>query len=179
MVSLCYAAGELLEGCREGIWHATILICYCYPALTWYQEQLWEVMNACVCMHNVIVESECEHPCNDNHSYDYQGPLTTIDHDMPTDFAVLLAMHVETRDADTHTRLQMILSSIYGGSKGIQRLNPDVFFYLKCTHKFISNFVVELNSKFQTTINFLVFMCDSWFNLIQKSQKKGLGPPFG
>jgi hypothetical protein len=48
--------------------------------------------------------------------------------------------------------------------------------YLNNTHKFISIFVAELHFKFQTTINSLVFMCESWFNLFQKID---LGAPFG
>jgi hypothetical protein len=58
------------------------------------------------CMYNMIIESERKHPPNDNHLYDFQGPLATIDHNVPTDFADFLAMHIEIRDADAHTRLQ-------------------------------------------------------------------------
>jgi hypothetical protein len=45
-------------------------------------------------------------------------------------------------------------------------------FYLNCTHKFISICVVELYSKFQTTIILVVFMCEPWFKLFQQSPKK-------
>jgi hypothetical protein len=37
----------------------------CYPARTWSPERMWNVMTACVIMHNMIVENE-----RDNSIYD-------------------------------------------------------------------------------------------------------------
>jgi hypothetical protein len=50
-----------------------------YPALTWLKDQMWEVMNACVTMHNMIIESEREHVV-DPEPYHRQDPLAIVDH---------------------------------------------------------------------------------------------------
>jgi hypothetical protein len=49
--------------------------------------------------------------------YHRQGPLATVDHQVPATFAAFLAMHQEIRDANTHSQLQDDLVSICGCSK--------------------------------------------------------------
>jgi hypothetical protein len=67
---------------------------------------MWENMNACVIMHNMIIESEREHPVYDPELYHRQGPLATLDQHVPTAFAAFFAMRQEIRDANTHSQLQ-------------------------------------------------------------------------
>jgi hypothetical protein len=63
-------------------------------------------MNACVIIHNMIIESEREHPVYDPKPYHRQGSLANVDHQMPATFAAFFAMWQEIRDANTHSQLQ-------------------------------------------------------------------------
>jgi hypothetical protein len=66
-----------------------------FPALTWSKDQMCEIMNACVTMHNMIIGSEREHPIFDTKLCHRQGPLATVDHQVPAAFAAFLTMRQE------------------------------------------------------------------------------------
>jgi hypothetical protein len=57
-------------------------------------------------MHNMIIESEREHPVYDPELYHRQGPLANVDYQAPAPFATFLAMRQEIRDANTCSQLQ-------------------------------------------------------------------------
>jgi hypothetical protein len=42
-----------------------------------------EVMNACVIMHNMTIESECDAYVDDDQPFDYQVPLAEVEHVHP------------------------------------------------------------------------------------------------
>jgi hypothetical protein len=44
---------------------------------------MWEVMNAYMTMHNMIIESAQENPILDTKPYHHQGPPVTVDHQVP------------------------------------------------------------------------------------------------
>ena len=78
-----------------------------YPALTWSKDQLWEVMNCCVILHNMIIESEKAEPAvYDCGPYLNQGPLAVVDHQIPLDWTAYLNMRQEIRDPHVHRQLQ-------------------------------------------------------------------------
>ena len=78
-----------------------------YPALTWSKEQMWEVMTACVILHNMIIESERDNPVYDVEPHEWQGPLANVDHQVPAGaFAAILARRQEIRHNATHHQLQ-------------------------------------------------------------------------
>jgi hypothetical protein len=62
-------------------------------------------MNACAIMHNMIVESEREHPVYDPEPYHHQGALATLNQHVPAVFVVFVVMHQEIRDANIHSQL--------------------------------------------------------------------------
>jgi hypothetical protein len=73
-----------------------------YHALSWSHDQMWEVMQACVIMHNMIIEND-RMTARLNHAcwYECQGPLA-----VPVEFVDFLAMHAEIRDTTLHAQLQ-------------------------------------------------------------------------
>jgi hypothetical protein len=56
---------------------------------------MWETMNACVIMHNMIIQSEREHSVYDPEPYHCWDPLATHDQHVLAAFAAFLAMRQE------------------------------------------------------------------------------------
>jgi hypothetical protein len=51
-----------------------------YPALICTQEQMWDVMHACVIMHNMSSRVRGDPAARDDQLYDFEGPLGVVDH---------------------------------------------------------------------------------------------------
>jgi hypothetical protein len=68
---------------------------------------MWEVMNACVIMHNMIIESEHDETMHDDQPFDYQGPIGEVEH-VPQEFGAFLHMHEEIQDADVNANFRRI-----------------------------------------------------------------------
>ncbi|KAK1609059.1 hypothetical protein QYE76_032732 [Lolium multiflorum] len=113
------------EACRKdverafGVLQAQFAIVR-YPALSWSHDQMWEVMQACVIMHNMIIEDDRKNQVRRHVGpYECQGPLAEVDHELPTDFADFLAMHAEIRDNNVHDQLQADLVEHMWRIKGL------------------------------------------------------------
>jgi hypothetical protein len=74
-----------------------------HPARTWDKDQLWEVMTACVIMHNMIVEDERDEGMHDP-AWQFQGQL--VEPQGPSTFAQFLDFHRDIREKASHLQLQ-------------------------------------------------------------------------
>jgi hypothetical protein len=67
---------------------------------------MWEVMQPCTIMHNMIIDDDRKnHVRRHVGPYECQGPLTEVDYELSVDFADFLAMHAEIRDINIHKQL--------------------------------------------------------------------------
>ena len=64
------------------------------------------MMNYCVILRNMIIESEQEEPVFDTEPYYRQGPLAQVDDQLPATWAAFLNMRQEIRDPQVHQELQ-------------------------------------------------------------------------
>jgi hypothetical protein len=71
-----------------------------HPAKTLSVQQMWEVMTACVIMHNMIVEEERDDSVYDQ-AWDFQDELVA-QNPVPFSFQEFLHTHHEIRDRATH-----------------------------------------------------------------------------
>jgi hypothetical protein len=100
------------EACRKDVERAfgvlqVQFVIIRYPALSWSHDQMWEVMQTCVIMHNMITKDDRKnHIRRHVDPYECQDPLTEADHELPAYFADFLAMHAEIRDSYVHEQLQ-------------------------------------------------------------------------
>jgi hypothetical protein len=74
-----------------------------HPARTWSPEVMWEVMTACVIMHNMIIEDERNERIHDQW-WEFKGELVAP-HPGAATFEELLHVHKEICDRTTHDQL--------------------------------------------------------------------------
>ncbi|XP_073358036.1 uncharacterized protein [Aegilops tauschii subsp. strangulata] len=73
--------------------------------LTWDEGKLWEVMTACVIMHNMIVEDKPDNNIFDQ-GFGFQGENVEPLHQEPATFEQFAQFHREMRDWHTHLDFQ-------------------------------------------------------------------------
>jgi hypothetical protein len=70
---------------------------------------MWEVMNYCVCLHNMIIENEQKYsiPLSEQAApYEREGPLAQPNHQVLASWAAFIAMCQEIRESTMHQLLQ-------------------------------------------------------------------------
>ena len=74
------------------------------PARLWDEDTLGEIMNACIIMHNMIVEDEGDD--EDDFNYDDMGEKVTVSHDSTPELDAFIQNYKNIKDKETHTQLQ-------------------------------------------------------------------------
>ena len=97
------------ESCRKDVERAFGVLQSRWPivrhlARCWSIETLGDVMNACVIMHNMIVEDERPERLNDG-PWQYQGD-NVVPNGPPAAYKDFLQFHRDMRDRGTHVELQ-------------------------------------------------------------------------
>ncbi|KAK1628920.1 hypothetical protein QYE76_003235 [Lolium multiflorum] len=111
-IECMYKFCRAVEACRKdveqifGVLQAQFAIVR-YPALSWSHDQMWEVVQDCVIVHNMIIgDNRKNHVRTHVGPYECQGPLAEVYHELPADFVDFLAMHAEIRNRNVHEKLQ-------------------------------------------------------------------------
>ncbi|KAI4965953.1 hypothetical protein ZWY2020_047363 [Hordeum vulgare] len=68
-----------------------------YPTNTWSTQKPWEVMTACVIMHNMIVEDERPERLYDQ-GFQFQGVTVVPEHEGAATFEQFIQFHQDARD---------------------------------------------------------------------------------
>ncbi len=93
-----------------------------YPCLSWSLDEMCEIMNACVIMHNMIIEDERDTRKQlVGEVFDFQGPMAHPHPGVPTQYAEFLAIHREIRDGTMHKQLHDDLVHLSWPSKRLSR----------------------------------------------------------
>jgi hypothetical protein len=77
--------------------------------MTWSKDHMSEVMNCCVCLHNMIIKNEQKYPVPLSEQvapYDREVPLAQPNHQVPASWASFIVMRPESRDSTMHQQLQ-------------------------------------------------------------------------
>jgi hypothetical protein len=75
-------------------------------------------------MHNIIIETECDAPVDDDHPINFQGHLAEIK-TVPTLFVAFLWMHEKNRDTGVRTQLRNDLVEHLWVRKGNDEMTHD------------------------------------------------------
>jgi hypothetical protein len=108
--STCQKNVEFQESCRKdvewafGVLQAQFAIVR-YPALCWSRDQMWELMQACVIMYNMIIENDRKNRARHIGPYECQGHLAEVDHQVPREFVDFLASHAKISETTIHAQL--------------------------------------------------------------------------
>jgi hypothetical protein len=104
------------KGCRKDVEHVfgvlqQIFVVVRFLSLNWSKDQMWEVMNCCVCLHNMIIENERKYPIPLSeqaapYESERESPLAQPNHQVSASWTAFIAMRQEIRDSTMHQLLQ-------------------------------------------------------------------------